>query len=146
MNKVILLGRIVADIELRFMAGSGKAVCSFTIAVDKGLSKSKKEEFKKQNKPTADFPRVKCFGKTAEFVANYSGKGKRILVEGSITTGNYDREDGTKVYTTDVLAYKVDPIDWKDDNNSFNQDTHQSNFNQDMDGFIAIEDEDSVPF
>jgi len=156
-NKVILTGRLVANPELKFLAGAGTAVSSFTIAVEKGLSKAKKEEFKKLGKATADFPRVKVFGKTAEAVANYTEKGKMVLVEGSIQTGSYEKQDGTKVYTTDVLAQHVEFLEWKDNNNSggnsFNQDQVQTNFNQTQnqngyspDGFQAIEDDDDIPF
>lgn len=155
MNKVILIGRPTGDPEMRFIAGSGMAVVAFTIAIDKELSKQKKEEFKAAGKPTADFPRCKALGKTAEFCGNHVAKGKKVAVIGHIQTGSYEK-DGRKVYTTEVFVEKVEIMEWKDSNsggNNFNQDQGQTNFNQtqqqngfDQDGFQAIEDDDDIPF
>lgn len=107
MNTVILIGRLTKSPELKYLAGSGMANCRFTLAVDKGLSKDKKDEFQKQGKPTADFIQVVVWGKMAENCANYLAKGSEVAVEGSIQTGSYDNAQGQKVYTTDVLARNV---------------------------------------
>lgn len=132
------MGRLCSDPNLKFIAGSGKAVCTFTIAVDRGLSKDKKEEYKNKGYATADFLKVKLWGKSAEFAANYTAKGLRVLVEGSMQTGSYDK-NGVKVYTTEIMAQHVTPIDWPNSGGSSNTDF-------DSDGFQAIEDDGSIPF
>ena len=93
MNKVILLGRMVKDPDLRFAAGSGNAVCKFTVAVNR--------QFKKNE---ADFINCVSFGKQAETIAQYMLKGSQIALTGHIQTGSYDAQDGSKRYTTDVLV------------------------------------------
>lgn len=108
MNNVILIGRLVRDPELKSIASSGQANCTFTLAVDKNLSKAKKAEMEQQGKPTADFPRITVWGKVAENCANYLSKGSQVAVQGSIQTGSYTNKDGSKVYTTDVIASNVE--------------------------------------
>lgn len=93
MNKVILIGRLTKDPELRFTAGSGMAVSRFTVAVNR--------QFKKDE---TDFINCVAFGKTAETISQYFTKGRQIAVIGSIRTGSYDAQDGTKRYTTDVAV------------------------------------------
>ena len=93
MNKVILIGRLTKDPELRFAAGSGTAVCRFTMAVTRPF---KKDE--------TDFINCVAFGKTGETIAQYLTKGRQLAVTGSIRTGSYDAQDGTKRYTTDVAV------------------------------------------
>ena len=93
MNKVILIGRLTKDPELRFTAGSGMAVSRFTVAVNR--------QFKKDE---TDFINCVAFGKTAETISQYLTKGRQIAVIGSIRTGSYDAQDGTKIYTTDVAV------------------------------------------
>ncbi len=99
MNKVVLVGRLTKDPELRFAAGSGAAVCRFTVAVNR--------QFKKDE---TDFINCVAFGKTAETIAQYLTKGREIAVSGSIRTGSYDAQDGTKRYTTDVAVDSFDFI------------------------------------
>ena len=98
MNVVTLTGRLVKDPEVRYTNG-GMSVAKFTVAVDR--------DFKKEGGQTADFPSVVAFGKTAEFIEKYFSKGKRIEIVGRLQTGSYEKDDGTKVYTTDVLAERV---------------------------------------
>ena len=93
MNKVILIGRLTKDPELRFTEGSGMAVSRFTVAVNR--------QFKKDE---TDFINCVAFGKTAETISQYLTKGRQIAVIGSIRTGSYDAQDGTKRYTTDVAV------------------------------------------
>lgn len=93
MNKVILIGRLTKDPELRFAAGSGTAVSRFTVAVNR--------QFKKDE---TDFINCVAFGKTGETITQYLTKGRQIAVTGSIRTGSYDAQDGTKRYTTDVAV------------------------------------------
>lgn len=97
MNNVSLLGRLVKDIELRFGAGSGKAVAKFTLAVNR---KFKKDE--------TDFINCIAFGKTAEIMAQYSTKGSQIAIVGSIRTGSYEAQDCTRRYTTDIVVDSFD--------------------------------------
>ena len=93
MNSCNLVGRICSEVDLRYVAGSGNAVSKFTIAVDRGLSKTKKEEAQNNNKPTADFIRCIVWNQSAEFVANYASKGTLIAVKGSRKI-NDDRDFG----------------------------------------------------
>ena len=102
MNKGNMIGNLTRDPELRFIAGSGKAVCTFTLAVDRPIGKDK-----------VDFPMVVSWGKTAENCANYLSKGSKVAVTGSITTGSYDKADGGKVYTTKVFASRVEFLNSK---------------------------------
>lgn len=93
MNKVILIGRLTKDPELRYAAGSGTAVTRFTIAVNR--------QFKKDE---ADFINCVAWNKTAETIAQYFTKGRPIAIVGHMQTGSYDAQDGTKRYTTDVAV------------------------------------------
>lgn len=105
MNNVSLLGRLTRDPDLRYTQ-SGDAVCRFTLAVDRGLSREKRQELEANNQQTADFISITAWGKTAELVANYLSKGRQVAVEGSIRTGSYEK-DGQRVYTTDVRANRI---------------------------------------
>jgi single-strand DNA-binding protein len=93
MNKVLLIGRLTKDAELRYTA-NGKAVASFTVAVQR-------------NKEEADFINCVAWNKTAENLANYTSKGSLIGVEGSIQTRNYEK-DGKRVYITEIWAQNVE--------------------------------------
>ena len=103
MNVTTLIGNISRDLELRYSA-SQTAVLRFTIAV----SRRKKEE-------GADFINCIAFGKTAENTERFCRKGSKVGVVGRIQTGSYEREDGTKVYTTDVIADNVEFLDSRND-------------------------------
>lgn len=108
-QKVVLVGRITRDIDLKMTAGSGLAVAKFSIAVDRQV---KKGEDKK-----SDFLNVVAFGKTAEFVSQYSGKGKLILVDGRIQTGHYENKDGIRVNTFDIIANELKVLEWATNKN-----------------------------
>ena len=112
MNNVILIGRLVADPDLRFIPTTGTAVANFRLAVDKELSKEKREEFKQQNKPTADFIQIVTYGKQAENCANYTKKGKMCAVQGRISTRTYTANNGENRFVTEVVANRVEFIDW----------------------------------
>lgn len=116
MNNVILMGRLTKDVELRYTQ-SGMASARFNIAVDKNLSKEKKQEMQSKGQQTADFINCVAWGKTAENIEKYTDKGLRILVHGSIQTGSYDK-DGHRVFTTDVLVNNFEFIDFKESNNN----------------------------
>lgn len=96
MNKVILMGRITRDIEVRYTAGeNAMAIARYTLAVDR--------KFHKEGEATVDFINCVAFGKAAEFAEKYYHKGIKIVVAGRIQTGSYMNRDGQKVYTTDVV-------------------------------------------
>jgi len=139
MNKSILVGRIIATPELKYLQ-SGTAATRFTVAVDRGLSKDKKAEAQAQNKPTADFIQCQCFGKTAELIAQYFEKGSPILIEGRIQTGSYDK-DGHKVYTTDVMVDKFEFVGGKSESKPKQEESFNSN------DFMALDESlDDCPF
>jgi single-strand DNA-binding protein len=94
-NKVILIGRLVADPDIRHTQ-SGKCVASYRLAVDR--------PFKSDGQPEADFINCVAWGKSGEFCQRYLRKGMKIAIEGRIQTGSYTKDDGTKVYTTDVIV------------------------------------------
>lgn len=96
MNKVILIGRLTKDPELKFTPGSGTAVTTLTLAVDNYNSKS--------GEKTADFIPVVIWGKQAENTAQYMSKGSQIAISGRISVRSYDAKDGTKRYVTEVVA------------------------------------------
>jgi len=105
LNKVVLIGRLTKDVELKFAQGTGTAVATFTMAVNR--------RFKKEGQPEADFIPIVVFGKTAEATANYTAKGKLISVSGHIQTRTYEAKDnGGKRYVTEVLADEVEFIEW----------------------------------
>lgn len=104
MNRVVLIGRLTKDPQLRFVAGSGKAVSNFTIAIDR--------RFKSPGYPEADFIPIVVWGKQAEAAANYIGKGNLVSVSGRIQTRNYEAKDGTRRYITEVVAEQVEFLEW----------------------------------
>lgn len=104
MNKVVISGRLGQDPELKY-AQSGTPVLRFSLALDRGKDKD-------GNDKGTDWPRCVAFGRTAEIINRYSGKGKRLLVEGRLQTGDYTSQAGEKHYTTDVIADRVEIIDW----------------------------------
>ena len=111
MNSVNLIGRLVKDPELRYTQ-TQQAVVNFTLAVDKGLSREKREDLEAAGKPTADFPRIMVWGKQAENVSRYLSKGSQCAVIGRIQTGSYrDRETDKTIYTTDIIADRVEFLD-----------------------------------
>lgn len=120
MNNVILTGRIAKDLEIRYTQ-NGKAYCRLTLAVDRGMSKEKKQEAEAKGQPTADFISCVAWNKLAETINKYSGKGRKILVEGSIQTGSYTAEDGSKKHTTDILVNRAEILEFA--NNNTTEDT-----------------------
>ena len=97
MNKVILMGRLTRDPEVRYSAGDNSmAIARYTLAVDR--------RFKRDGEATADFISCVAFGRAAEFAERYFRQGIRIVVSGRIQTGSYTNRDGNKVYTTDVVV------------------------------------------
>ncbi len=132
MNKVILIGRLTKDPELRFAAGSGTAVCRFSIAVTRPF---KKDE--------TDFINCVAFGKTGETIAQHLIKGKQMAITGNIRTGSYEAQDGTKRYTTDVAVESFEFIGPKD---KTTPDNSQTNKSDDVFGEEVLEDYGEMPF
>jgi single-strand DNA-binding protein len=104
MNKVILIGRLARDPELKYTA-SNTAVCQFTVAVDR--------RFKSENQPNADFIPVVAWRQTAEFVSKYFFKGSRIAVTGQIQIRSWDDAEGKKRFATEVIADDVEFVESK---------------------------------
>lgn len=103
MNKVILMGRLTRDPEVRYTGGdNGIAVANYTLAVDRRFTR--KNDNGNNGEQTADFIRCIAFGKAAEFTEKYLKQGVKMLVVGRIQTGSYTNKDGQKVYTTDVVV------------------------------------------
>ena len=98
MNKVILMGRLTRDPDIRYSQGeNAQAIARYTLAVDRRFRREGSEQ-------TADFIGCVAFGKSAEFAEKYLHKGTKLVVEGRIQTGSYTNKDGNKVYTTDVVV------------------------------------------
>ena len=145
MNNVVLIGRLTRDPELRYIP-SGTAVCSFSLAVDKGLSREKKQEMESRNQPTADFINIQVWGKMGENCANYLAKGRLVGVQGRIQTGSYDAKDGTKRYTTEVVANQVEFLERGDNTNKSSGGFNDSSLDYPgIEGFHPT-DNDDIPF
>ncbi|MBQ3514545.1 MAG: single-stranded DNA-binding protein [Lachnospiraceae bacterium] len=100
MNKVILMGRLTRDPEVRYSQGeNAMAIARYTLAVDRRFAKRDGS-----NEQTADFIGCVAFGKNAEFAEKYLKQGTKIAITGRIQTGSYTNKDGVKVYTTDVVV------------------------------------------
>lgn len=131
-NKVVLTGRLTKDPELKFTPGSGTAVISSTLAVNR--------RFKKEGQPEADFINIVIWGKQAESVANYQSKGSLLGIVGRLETRSYDAQDGTKRYITEVQVEEVDFLGSKKNNSS--QGVPDDYFSGD--NFNQVEDD--IPF
>ena len=151
MNQVVLIGRLTKDPEIRYTTGEERrAVASFTVAIDRPVRAGGEKK--------ADFPRVTVFGRQAENCERFLAKGRLVGIQGRLQTGSYVNRDGNTVYTTDVVADRVEFLEWGDRNEragagrpqqSGGFDGYQQSAPQDNgglpDGFQAIQDED-IPF
>lgn len=142
MNKVILIGRLTRDPELRFTP-SGVAVSTIVLAVDRKISSKEQEK-------STDFIQIIIWGKQAEATANYINKGCKLGVCGRIQTRNYTDKDGNKKYITEVVAEEVSFIEW---GNKFNDSQMNSNTQTKVDygklpniDDMTLIDDDDVPF
>ena len=106
MNSVMLIGRLTRDPEVRYTSVSQMAVANFTLAIDRPVRQGEERK--------ADFPRVVVFGRQAETCEKYLAKGRLVAVEGRIQTGSYQNRNGDTVYTTDVVASRVEFLEWGD--------------------------------
>ncbi len=115
MNKVILMGRLTRDPEVRYSQGENPmAIARYTLAVDRRFNRNGDEN-------TADFIGCVAFGRQAEFAERYLHKGTKIALTGRIQTGSYTNRDGVKVYTTDVVVEDQEFAESKNANNGGNQ-------------------------
>jgi single-strand DNA-binding protein len=129
MNSVQLIGRLTRDPEVRYISESQMAVATFTVAIDRPTAAGKEKQI--------DFPRVTVFGRQAENCERFLTKGRLVGIQGRIQTGSYTDKNGQTVYTTDVVADRVEFLEWGD--------RPATNRAQDVpDGFRAVEDD--MPF
>lgn len=135
MNSVALIGRLTRDPEVRYISENQTAVATFSIAINRGKDKNGQDR-------GADFPRVTVFGRQAENCERYLSKGRLVGVQGHIQTGSYKDKDGKNVYTTDVIAERVEFLDFGD---KAAQNDTQSVSEGVPEGFRAVSDED-IPF
>lgn len=140
MNKVILMGRLTRDPDIRYSSGENSmAVGRYTLAVDR--------RYKKAGEQTADFISCVTFGKTAEFAEQYLRQGTKITIVGRIQTGSYVNRDGVKVYTTDVV---VEEHNFCESRNSAKEQEYKEKPNPSVDqnGFMNIPDDisEELPF
>lgn len=141
MNSVILIGRLTRDPEVRYISENQMAVATFTIAIDRFGGKEKK----------TDFPRITVFGKQAENCERFLTKGRLVGIQGRLQTGSYTNKDGATVYTTDVVADRVEFLEWGDKGAS---PAGAAGFDREEprgipgipEGFQALDDDDDIPF
>lgn len=144
MNKVILMGRLTRDPDVRYTEGPDPmAVARFTLAVDRRTNK--------QGENNADFPSCVAFGKKAEFMEKYTKQGTKLVIAGRITTGSYTNRDGKKVYTTDVTVEDVEFAESKAaaaGSGGSRAEQRQPEPATDADGFMTIPDgiDEELPF
>ena len=141
MNKVILMGRLTRDPEIRYANNENNTcIANYTLAVDR--------RFKRQgDEQTADFIRCVAMGKGGEFAEKYLHQGTKIVVEGRIQTGSYTNKDGQKIFTTDVLA-ESKAASAQNGNQNASAPTRPNVAQNDSDGFMNIPDaiEEELPF
>lgn len=148
MNKVILMGRLTRDPEVRYSQGdNATAIARFTLAVDRRI--------KRDNEAPVDYINCVSFGRSAEFTEKYFHKGTKIVIAGRIQTGSYTNKDGQKVYTTDIVIEEQDFAESKAasqqnnpgnaQNASNNQQAQQPKPQTSPDGFMSADDE-GLPF
>ena len=149
MNKVILMGRLVRDPEVRYtQAENPMAVSRYTLAIDRrGIKKKEGDQ-----KPETDFINCIAFGKSGEFAEKYFRQGMRVLVSGRIQTDSYVNKDGNKVYTTDVIVEEQEFADSKNqnaENGGAGNNQQGTGSAASGDGFMNIPDgieDESLPF
>ena len=132
MNSVVLIGRLTRDPEVRYTE-SQLAVARFSIAINRVPGRDGQDR-------GADFQNIVVFGKQAENCERFLTKGRQVAIQGHIQTGSYEK-DGRKVYTTDVVADRVEFLEWGDRSQSSSQGSSAGI----PEGFQAIDDDD-IPF
>ena len=142
MNKVILMGRLTRDPEVRYSQGeNATAVARYTLAVDRRYNRNNDEQ-------SADFINCVAFGRNGEFAEKYLRKGTKIVVTGRIQTGSYTNKDGVKVYTTDVVVEEQDFAESKNNSSAGNGSNSAPATQDTSDGFMNIPDgiDEELPF
>ena len=129
MNSVHIMGRLTRDPEVR-VAQTGMSVATFTVAVDRAMTKEKKEQAERNGQPTADFIRCMAFGNTADTIGRYFAKGRKILIEGHVQTGKYENQQGQTVFTTDVIVDRFHFVDSQQTQRTQPQGNYQQNYRQ----------------
>ena len=119
MNKVVLIGRLTKDPELKYTPGTGTAVTTITLAVENYNSKTQEK--------TADFIPIVLWGKQAENTAQYTLKGSQVAISGRISVRTYDAKDGTKRYVTEVVADTFNGVQFLSRNNNSNSTASDEN-------------------
>lgn len=139
MNKVVLIGRLTKDPELRFTPGTGTAVTTLTLAVDRYNTKTGQKE--------ADFIPIVIWGKQAESTANHLVKGSQVAISGRIQTRSYEAKDGGKRYVTEVVADAFGGVQFVGGKNDVNQDVQGCNNFGDMnqDNYENVNFEEDIP-
>ena len=136
MNRVVLIGRLTKNPELRFTPGTGLAVSTFTIAVDRRTNKEGKKE--------TDFIPIVVWGKQGESAANNLEKGRLVGISGRIQTRNYEGKDGIRRYVTEIVADEVQFLDYKSSSGNVANDNNTASYD---DGWNdPVEDDDEIPF
>ena len=138
MNKVIMMGRLTRDPDVRYSQGAeSMAISKFSIAVDRGINK-------KNDGPDADFFNCTAFGKKGEFVEKYLKQGMKILLTGRIQNNNYTNKNGEKVYSAEIIA---EDIEFAESKKKDENDPGRAP-EADADGFVPIPDDvaNSLPF
>lgn len=143
MNKVILVGRLTRDPEVRYSQGdNATAVGRYTVAVER--------RFKREGEPTADFISCVVFGRSAEFAEKYFRQGLRVSISGHIQTGNYVNKEGVKVYTTEVIVEEQEFAESRAEReaNKSHSQTAATPGTPAGDGFTSLPDgiDDELPF
>ena len=140
MNKVILMGRLTRDPEVRYSQGAEPlAIARYSLAVNR--------RFKRDGEPDADFINIVAFGRNAEFAERYFKKGKQVSVVGHLQTGSYEK-DGVRRYTTDVIVEEQHFAESKGSQNS-NASNEGVKPKANQDGFVSVDDDfdsDDIPF
>ena len=139
MNKVIFMGRLTRDPEVRY-GNNGNAVAGFSLAVDR--------RFKRDGQPTADFFNCSAFGKTAEFCEKYLHKGSKVVLDGEIQNDNYEDKNGVKHYSVQIIVNQIEFAESKSSQANSN-DTAEPEANKPADdGFMNIPDgvDEELPF
>ena len=140
MNMVIMIGRLVRDPELRYGKQSGKAVCTFTLAVDK--------PFKREGENSTDFFNCVAFNKTGEFVEKYFTQGKRIAITGTLENDSYTAKDGSKRTTVKIIVDTAEFADAKGERAEKEKPAAEKE-EREEDGFLSIPEgaiDEELPF
>lgn len=145
MNNVAIVGRLTKDIDLKYAGSNNMAIGRFSVAVDRKLSKEKKQEAEANNQPTVDFINCIAFSKTAEIIGQYFHKGNRIAITGHIQTGSYENQQGQRIYTTDVIVDSFDFIETNSSSNNTNTNQGYGN-TADFGMGATFNNDDELPF